>query len=43
MIDENYIPYELLLKGYENLNWIDKLRWNYYEFKHRISMFFEGR
>lgn len=42
MIDENYIPYELLLKGYENLNWIEKLCWNYYEIKHRISMFFEG-
>ena len=43
MIDENYIPDELLLEGYENLNWIGKLRWNYYEIKHRISMLFEGR
>ena len=43
MIDENYIPYELLLKGDENLNWTEKLRWNYYEIKHRISMLFEGR
>ena len=41
MTDTNYIPNELLLTGYENLNWIDKLRWNYYEIKHQISMFFK--
>ena len=41
MIETNYIPYELLLAGYENLNWIDKLRWNYYEIKHKISMLFK--
>lgn len=42
MIDENYISYELLLKGYENLNWIDKLRWNCYEIKHRIEVYNVG-
>ena len=41
MIDTNYIPYELLLAGYENLNWIGKLRWNYHELKHKISMLFK--
>ena len=42
MIDTNYIPYRLLLIGYENLNWIDKLRWNYYEIKHKILCFLKS-
>ena len=41
MMETNYIPYELLLAGYENLSWIGKLRWNYYEIKHKISMLFK--
>ena len=41
MTDTHYIPFELLLAGYENLSWIGKLRWNYYEIKHKISMFFK--
>lgn len=33
----NYIPYKLLLKGYNNLNWIEKLQWNYFELLHRFK------
>ena len=36
IIDENYIPYKLLLAGYENLNWIGKLHWHWCEIKHKI-------
>lgn len=43
MTDTNYIPFELLLAGYENLSWIGKLRWNYYKIKHKIFMLFKER
>lgn len=43
MADSNYIPFELLLAGYENLSLLGKLRWKYYKLKHKISMFFERR
>ena len=43
MIDTNYMPYELLLAGCENLNWINKFRWNYYAIKHKIFMLFNER
>ena len=36
-MEENYIPYELLLKGYTNLNWLEKLQWNYFELLHRLK------
>ena len=43
MADSNYIPFELLLAGYENLSLLGKLRWKYYKMKHKISAFFERR
>lgn len=35
-METNYIPYRLLLKGYENLNWKEKLEWNIYSIYFKI-------
>lgn len=43
MTDSNYMPFELLLAGYENLSLLGKLRWKYYKLKHKISAFFKRR
>lgn len=37
MNEENYIPYDLLLKGYENCTLKEKLIWLFYEIKQKIG------
>ena len=37
MIEENYIPYKLLLKGYENCTLWEKVIWKFYQFKHDLK------
>ena len=39
-MEENYIPYDLLLKGKENCTILEKFIWNFYEFKSRFSKIF---
>lgn len=37
MTETNYIPYELLLKGYENCNLWEKIAWKFYQFEHDLK------
>ena len=36
-IDVNYIPYDLLLKGWENCSIREKIVWLWYELLHRLE------
>lgn len=35
-MEENYIPYDLLLKGKENCTFIEKVIWKFYEIKKKL-------
>ncbi len=37
MIEENYIPYYLLLKGYRNCTIWEKIEWMFYQFRHDLE------
>lgn len=41
-VETNYMPYELLLKGYENCTLKEKFIWNCIELKHKILCFLVG-
>lgn len=41
-MEENYIPYDLLLKGKENCTILEKIIWNFCEFKYKLNNFLKG-